>query len=537
MKKVFVIFALALTSLLYVGCTDYSDDIQDLQNQINTLSSDKIKSISDQMASIQSSITTLQNVDSELQAYVNEFKNQLASLQTADKSISDQIEEYIKTLTPVLEGLLTKDEDLQKQITALNNYINKDAVDWANATFATLKEYKETAQIVADIQAKVEKLSNVTAPVSQEDLKNAIAASETSIQEWVHSLLKGYYTAEQADAKLATFKTELTDEIAKSYEEKTAKVKEEVTEAYNAAIKKAIEEYNGIITATIAAEIATVNGKIDALSQDINDLKSRVSSLEDRVSSLEKLLGICKWSVEGTVDDGAGKTWNVTLIAWNDGTYTIKDWYNIKGYDFDFIANEDGSISVTNYYADYYPELWVETGDDVDNGWVHVYNGAWSSFKGNQESGELWFYSYRTSGYYELTWVVPQSVTVDELVGTYAQNNTYQFYSSGAWGDYSSENDITITKVDDNTVAIVGFMYSAEEGGQTINATVDAENGILTIEPQMIDQWYKLAGQGAETEAVKVSYTGNGTLVFGKWSAWYGGYVYGNSIDTVLTKK
>ena len=544
MKKVFAILALALTSLMYVGCTDYSDDIQDLQNQINTLSSDKIKSISDQMSSIQTSITTLTNTDTELQKFIDEVKTKLKALENADETISAQIAEYIKTLTPVLEGLQTNDVALQDQIKALKDYINKDAVDWANATFASLKEYKETAAIVADIQAKVEKLSSVTAPVSQEDLKNAIAASETSIQTWVHSLLKGYYTAEQADAKLATFKTELTDEVAKIYDQKTATLKNEVDQAYKAAIKKAIEEYNGTITATIAAEIATVNGKIDALTQDIDDLKSRVSSLEDRVGTLEnlinKLIAGVKWSVLGTVDDGAGNTWTATLVAWNDDTYTIKNWYNIDGYDFDFVINEDGTIGLTNGSTNEYGNPCAEAGD----GMVSIYTGfygdyAYSGFEGDKDAGKLWFSSYRTNGDYILSWpaLIPQSVTVDELVGTYAQENTYQFYSNGAWGNYSSDNDITISKVDANTVSIVGFMYTAEDGGQTINATVDAENGILTIEPQLIDSWYKLAGQSAETDAVKVSYTGNGTLVFGKWCAWYNGYAWGYSTRTVLTKK
>ena len=541
MKKVFVILALALTSLMYVGCTDYSDDIQDLQNQINSLSSDKIKSVSDQVTSIQSSITTLQNADTQLQSYITELKNQIAALQSADKAVADQIAEYITALTPVLEALQAKDEALQKQINDLKAYVDtqiNDTKTWADNTFATLDQYKETAAVIADIKAQMEKVSTITGPVSQEDLTKAIAASETSIQDWVHSLLKGYYTAEQADAKLATFKDELTADVAKSYEEKTAKVKEEVTEAYKAAIKTAIEEYNGTITATIAAEIATVNGKVEALIEDVADLQSRVSKLEDRVSLLEQLLGV-KWSVKGTVNDGAGNDWNVTLVAWNNGAYTIKDWYNVAGYDLEFVANEDGTISVTNYYADYLPQIWVESGDDVDNGWVNIYTaGGYSSLSGDKEKGDLWFYNYRTSGYYELTWpaVTSQGVTVDELVGTYAQNNTYQFYTD-AWGNYSSDNDITITKVDDNTVAIDGFMYSAEDNGKILNATVDAENGILTIEPQMIDEWYKLAGQGAETDAVKVYYTGNGTLVFGKWCAWYGGYAYGYSNETILTKK
>ncbi len=29
--------------------------------------------------------------------------------------------------------------------------------------------------------------------------------------------------------------------------------------------------------------------------------------------------------------DEAGNNWPVTMIAWDNGTYTLKDWYNVEG--------------------------------------------------------------------------------------------------------------------------------------------------------------------------------------------------------------
>jgi hypothetical protein len=242
------------------------------------------------------------------------------------------------------------------------------------------------------------------------------------------------------------------------------------------------------------------------------------------------------WRAGGTVNDGAGNTWTATLVAWTDGSYTIKDWYNVEGYDLDFTVNSDGTITATNYYADYYPDIWIASGDETDYGWVEIYTAdGYSSFSGSE--CEVWFYSYRTKGYYDFVWTgATGSSLVDKLVGTYTQDNSYQFWYNNAWGNYSSTNDITIAKVDDTTVSIEGFVYETSDGGKVINATVDSEKGILTIAPQMVDDWYKLAGQNALTDSVTATWS-DGVITFGDWSLWYDGYAYAYSTKTVLTKK
>ena len=167
--------------------------------------------------------------------------------------------------------------------------------------------------------------------------------------------------------------------------------------------------------------------------------------------------------------------------------------------------------------------------------------GAYSSFTGDNNAGEVWFWSYETNGWYDFVWPaveVGESVTADDLAGTWAQYNTYQFWD-GDWKDYYADNDITITKIDDKTVSIDGFLSTEEEGGKTITAALDAENGILTIEPQLIDEWYLLAGESAATAPVTAIYK-DGTLTFRSWCLWYdydGYQAYAYSNKSVLTKK
>ena len=279
---------------------------------------------------------------------------------------------------------------------------------------------------------------------------------------------------------------------------------------------------------------------LQAISADAAYSASEKASAEFEVQKAEKKES---WRASGTVDDGGGNTWGATLVAWTDGTYTLKDWYGTEGYDLDFTVNEDGTITVTNVTTSEGYDYVLADAEKmicIDTKYYEGY-GAYSSFTGDNNAGEVWFWSYETNGWYDFVWPaveVGESVTADDLAGTWAQYNTYQFWD-GDWKDYYADNDITITKIDDKTVSIDGFLSTEEEGGKTITAALDAENGILTIEPQLIDEWYLLAGESAATAPVTAIYK-DGTLTFRSWCLWYdydGYQAYAYSNKSVLTKK
>ena len=66
--------------------------------------------------------------------------------------------------------------------------------------------------------------------------------------------------------------------------------KSEIIETYTAAIAKAINNYDGTITAKLASEIAKVEDKISGLKTEVESVKSRVTALEDRVARLEEIV-------------------------------------------------------------------------------------------------------------------------------------------------------------------------------------------------------------------------------------------------------
>ncbi len=252
------------------------------------------------------------------------------------------------------------------------------------------------------------------------------------------------------------------------------------------------------------------------------------------------------WNVTGTVNDGANNTWNATMVAWSDGSYTIKDWYNTEGYDLEFYVNSDVTITVTNKTTydgyDYVlanADKWI----CIDTYYYEGY-GSYSEFSGNKESGEVWFWSYETNSYYDFVWPAQGgddggetggAITVDDIIGTYAQKSTgEQIFDGYNWTAFTSTNDVTITKVDDTTVTVTGIMYA----DFSLTAKFDAEAATLTFAPQTWLTWYVFCAYDAPTTSVTANIK-DGVITLSGWTAYYTDYSYSYvwSAETVLTKK
>ena len=245
------------------------------------------------------------------------------------------------------------------------------------------------------------------------------------------------------------------------------------------------------------------------------------------------------WRVNGTVDDGAGKTWTATLVAWSNGSYTLKNWYGTEGYDLEFYVNSDATITVTNKTTSEGYDYVAANADEwicIDTNYYEGY-GAYSSFSGTKLTGEIWFWSYATNGYYDFVWSSGggSSVTVDDIVGTYAQNSTgQQIFDGYNWTAFTSTNDVVITKVDDTTVTVTGIMYA----DYSLTAKFDAAAATLTFEPQTWLDWYVFCAYDAPTTPV-IANISDGVITLSDWTAYYEDYSYSYvwSAETVLTKK
>ena len=119
------------------------------------------------------------------------------------------------------------------------------------------------------------------------------------------------------------------------------------------------------------------------------------------------------WRRSGTYTSaGTGVSYPATLVAYDDGSYTIESPFGEEGYSISFTVDADSKeISITGVTPDqygYYP-IYVSS-----QNYVTLYtSGGFSEFNGDEYEGEVWFgaYTYDNDGnqiggwgYDDFTW-------------------------------------------------------------------------------------------------------------------------------------
>lgn len=302
-------------------------------------------------------------------------QNLLNELNAAKESILAELTAINKTLGELKaadEALDKKISDLQAYVDVELSSIK----DWVNTTFSTLAQYElmqteistikalieqmnagmialETrldVKITADIQAAIDTLrselsddyvariesavssithaystaistakSEITAAYT-EAIATAIRESEASLKDWVNEqLVKGYYDIATIDAMLYALSVRLDNadsDLQKQISDQQAALealKSEFTKAYMSAIKEAIEENNGVISAAIASAVNELEGnlqkQIDAINLQIRFILDSLSDLEDafvnRIQSLRFIPEFSDRKVKFSYQSGA----------------------------------------------------------------------------------------------------------------------------------------------------------------------------------------------------------------------------------------
>ena len=281
------------------------------------------------------------NLEGQITASEQKVLNELNTVKSA-------LEGQLATINNTIATLQAKDTELNNRIGDLQTYVDgeiKTTKDWASATFSTLEQYEATqtaisqinalikstqesitaleerlgkkiaddiaaavAGVNADIAAKVKEITDAyteaiaTTKTAIEAaytkaIKTAITASEISMKDWVNGVLaEGYYKKAVIDGKITALATQVAEgdeALQKEIDALTAalaKAESDLTAAYEKAIKDAITENNGKISAEIAAAVKTaqdhLQSQIDDINDEIDDIKDRLAALEGKVENL-----------------------------------------------------------------------------------------------------------------------------------------------------------------------------------------------------------------------------------------------------------
>ena len=192
MKKIFLFFVVALL----VGCTDYTDDFNAIDERLDKIEQ-AVPSIEEQIESISTQLVSLKETDKAIKA-------QIAELEKSDKATATEIAK-----------LKSKDSELEKSISDLQKYVDtqiKNAKSEAAAAYATIEQYNTIIARLNALQSSTNKLGEeLTAKINSEvaTLNSKITELEArlkAVEEKVENLL--------ARIQSVTYLPEYSDGIA-----------------------------------------------------------------------------------------------------------------------------------------------------------------------------------------------------------------------------------------------------------------------------------------------------------------------------------
>lgn len=290
MRKKFVTVALLgtliFTSTNFVGCTDYDDDINKLQEQVDALKSISISDLASQLQSLKDANSNLTTANAKMEAAIAEIKANIDALKEADKTLTSLVNGKVDQATyqAAITALTDKCSDLSSKVAALAAL--ETAVN-------DLKANKADSSAVEELKKAVEKLQAVDS-----DFATRIGKLENTIEN-MNAVLAGKADQTTVDA-LAKSIEELKTSVA-GIDTKIAKA----LEPLQASIAKLQEDLaKKADAATVAADIEKLKGELNAAitalkTQNAEDLKQLKGELADRIAVLEAAKGDMSAQISG----------------------------------------------------------------------------------------------------------------------------------------------------------------------------------------------------------------------------------------------
>lgn len=273
-----VAFFFAGMALTWVGCSDYDQDIADLNSRIDELTTGKIASIESQYSSLQSTLNSLQSADAAM-------TSKIAALEASAKQDVADLKGEQAAIQQALADMEAAQKTLKETIAAveaqLDGFLTKSDLDATLASYATTEALAEVAAALDGVE------DAVVAKAIEEATKAAVEAAGKALEESFQA---------KFDAALASAGLVTEDALKAKIDEAAAAMDQKIADA----IAKAMEN-NGEVSVDIAKELAA------AVEQIAQYLHGRLTSLlivpdlyEDGIETVEfKTLAYTEWTKSG----------------------------------------------------------------------------------------------------------------------------------------------------------------------------------------------------------------------------------------------
>ena len=331
--KVFLLSTVVATSgMMFTSCKDYDDDIDKVNDRLDQLETGKLASVEQQIAAINSSISSLEAAykaaDAELKTALEKQASDLATaksdLEAAIKSLDEAHDADIKKLSDDLSTLSSKVEGynktLSEEIAAVvkdlaDNYYDKKTIDeklaaldskFAGQISALDAKIAACDKAIGDIKTSIETMTEqISGKVDKSDYEKFTEATNEELQKNAQSisaleaLCAGFSEGQTIKGYIDAAKEDVVGMLG------------ELKETYEAFV----EAYNEL---KLDERLATAEGEIDALQQWKEELmKEETGTLALLEQRLQEAI-----NAKTTLDE-VKKTYTATCKEFLDGVNEV----------------------------------------------------------------------------------------------------------------------------------------------------------------------------------------------------------------------
>lgn len=439
-----------MAGFILAGSCVSQDDIENLQNQIDQLSS----------SSAENSITNLEKTDKALKVYIDDLTKTAESLQKSisqtDAKLEAAKQEFDKALNDttaeVLAQLTAARTELQNQIDKINATIEilkardteleekiEDLRDYVDSTFVTTDQYNSVLETISSIQQTIE------------GLNKSVTAAETRIEEVAASLepLKNEIISE------------ITSSITADYKNAIASAKAEIEAAYTKAIADAIAALESSLKAWVNEQISAILSRIQSVSYvpRYSDGKASMSYYIDNGAFIPRV-GFFDFEIHpSSAAEELAKVWqsSISMSAVYTVTRTAPEFVPLT---IESVTEDNGFLTVT------------VSGSNLSEDFFSNSCSANVRMKISDGNNEL------ASDYIQVVpWAIPISITLDKKSVYLSPEETVKLNTTVDIDPVYLPDLPIIWSSSDPSVATVsnGVVSAKKKGNATITAKIGGE--------------------------------------------------------------
>ena len=291
-------FAIAGVTFAYTSCTDYSEDINKVDNRVDNVEG-RLTKVEDQVKNLETTTTQLKDAQAKTAAAVTTLETTLKELQTKHDKDVERIEGITDALRKDVTTLQKKADEVEKLIPTLAT--KKDLEEVSNKTAEAIAEINKTlGALQGNLETAQKAIAALEGRVST--LEGDVAGLKTAVQKAQKAADDAQTAADkaQSDATLALGNIDALKKALGKYAEvgaleskiaalekmdSTLQADKFDTEKFGTYFAKELKDVIGAY-----AEKGVLEAKLKALDSKDADLQDQITKLDAKVEQYNKAL-------------------------------------------------------------------------------------------------------------------------------------------------------------------------------------------------------------------------------------------------------